>query len=212
MRPKKKSRKKENHYKKVFKFLKLADRLIKILSKEQLDKLYLHMFHLMGDICTQLEYGDPFSYARSKEIYMSCVLGHNIAKTYSGEDASCFIDDEEEEKEMYEYKSTTPGPKAKPEIKGSYTGISVLPTWQEQEQYLKTEKIGCYDWHYYGRFEGPRLVEVWRIRGSIVLELLLPKLKSKYAGVLSKKDPRLSATITQKEIYKYGEQVELPKI
>ena len=44
-------------------------------------------------------WGDPFSYARSREIHMAGILGHRIADDYSGADA--FDDDG-----GCEYKST----------------------------------------------------------------------------------------------------------
>ena len=206
MKPRKKNRKKENCIKRMFSSIKSFHFILKNLPKNLAHDLYIALYHLMGALCEHLEYGDPFSYARSKEIYMACKLGHDVAKTYSGEDASNIVNDE---MEKYEYKSTTPGPKSKQEIKGTYSGVSVFPTWEEQEKYLRVEKIGCYKWHFYGRFEGSKLVEVWRVRGEKVLEILLPKFEKSYPDALGKKDPRLSATITKKEIYKHGEKVEI---
>ena len=40
-----------------------------------------------------------------------------------------------------------------------------------------------------------------------VFRLLLPKLKKKFPNIMSKKDPRLGASITQREIYEYGEKI-----
>ena len=45
--------------------------------------LYEEMYHL----CEEQGWGDPFSYARSREIHMAGILGHRIADDYSGADA-----------------------------------------------------------------------------------------------------------------------------
>lgn len=157
---------------------------------------YKYHFGRMAQICQKEGWGDPFSYARSKEILAAIELGHTVSKTLSGADAY------NENGDPVEYKSTT-GKK----VKGSYTGISVQPTWEEEEKYLKEEKIAKYPEHYYNRFEDGKLVESWKLDGNIVYSLLCPKLKNKFETVLSKKDPRLSANITNKEIMKYGKKV-----
>ncbi len=140
--------------------------------------------------------GDPFSYARSKEILAACKLGHEVAHTYSGADAF------NENGDPVEYKSTIDS-----RVKGAYTGISVQPTWAEQKKYLFEEKLAKYPEHYYNRFENGKLVESWRMSGQKVYDLLLPKLRKSYKTVLQKKDPRLSANITTSEIQKYGTRV-----
>ena len=157
---------------------------------------YLKLYHRMWKICSEQGWGDPFSYARSKEIYAAIVLKHKVAETLSGADAY------RKDGEPLEYKSTI-GKKCQ----GSYTGVSVQPTWQQQEEYLTDEKIGKYPEHFYNRFEAGRLVESWKMAGDKVLGILLPKLKKKFSTVLQKKDPRLSATITSSEIQEYGERV-----
>ena len=164
--------------------------------KETPEERYRRLYEEMAALCESQGWGDPFSYARSKEIYAATKLGHRIAPTFSGADA---IGPNGEE---YEYKSTIDK-----RCKGSYTGISVQPTWEEQEEYLTNQKIGKYPKHYYNRFEGGKLVESWEVDGQDVLDILLPKLKRNYANTLSRKDPRLSATINTKEIKKYGHQV-----
>jgi len=157
---------------------------------------YQKLYERMARLCEEQGWGDPFSYARSKEIYAATVLGHNVASDYSGADAVG------PDGSLYEYKSTIGKT-----CKGSYTGISVQETWEEQEAYLTEDKIGKYPEHYYNRFDGGRLVESWKMNGAKVLELLLPKLKKKFPTVLSKKDPRLSADITWSEIRKFGQKV-----
>ena len=157
---------------------------------------YKKLFERMANLCEQQGWGDPFSYARSKEIYAAASLGHQVAAEYSGADAY------HKDETPVEYKSTIGN-----KCKGTYTGISVQPTWEEQEKYLRDKKIAAYPKHYYSRFDAGHLAECWTMSGKKVLELLLPKLKRKYLTVLSKKDPRLSAVITWGEIKKYGTRV-----
>ena len=87
--------------------------------------------------------------------------------------------------------------------------ISVQNTWEEQEEYLITEKLGKYDNHFIARYEDGKVVEVWKISGEDILAILLPKLKRDYdrKNGGNHKDPRLSATINKKEIYAVGERV-----
>jgi hypothetical protein len=159
------------------------------------EQKYLSLYREMAQLCEKQGWGDPFSYARSKEILAALVLGHTVADTFSGADAfdsgggAC------------EYKSTTGK-----SCKGSYTGVSVQENWAEQEKYLVEKKIKPYQ-HFYNRFENGRLVESWTIPGDVVHELLLPKFKNAFSTVLTKKDPRLSASITNTEIKKYGKKV-----
>jgi len=159
---------------------------------------YINKFEDLAKFAQKHNLGDIFSYARSKEVYAACRLGHTVANDYSGADAF------NQKGQPIEYKSTI----AK-KMQGSYTGISVQPTWEDQEKYLREEKIAKYPEHYYNRFEDGVLVESWKLTGEKVLELLLPKLKRKFATVLSKKDPRLSAIVTDSEIKEFGEQVSL---
>ncbi len=114
-----------------------------------------------------------------------------------------------------EYKSTT-----NKNCKGAYTGVSVQKTWEEQEKYLITEKIGKYPEHYYNRFEDGKLVESWKLSGKEVLRILLPKFEKRYNCTLKKikesmdkgeraaiSDPRLRADVTWRDIQKYGKKV-----
>jgi|TARA_R110000744_G_scaffold373323_1_gene485409 hypothetical protein len=154
---------------------------------------YRRLYERMAQISEQQHWGDPFSYARSKEILAAIVLGHRVAQTFSGADAF------NQAGQPVEYKSTIGK-----NPQGSYTGISVQETWEEQERYLREEKIAKYPEHYYNRFEDGKLVESWKMCGEKVLELLLPRLERKFSTVLTKKDPRLSANITWKDIQVYG--------
>lgn len=162
------------------------------------EQKFQNLYKQMWDLCQENDWGDPFSYARAKEIYATCSLGHKMPgpNMYAGADGI------NEKKQPVEYKSTT-GKKCR----GSYTGISVQKTWKEQEKYLITEKIGKYPEHYYNRFENGELVESWKMSGKKVLDILLPKLYMKFDKVKEQKDPRLAATVTWREIQSYGEQV-----
>ena len=164
---------------------------------EEFQKEYERLYTELAALCeNEPGVGDPFSYARSKEILTAIVLKHGLSETLSLGDGIDEVGD-------CEYKSTIGKC-----IKGAYTGISVHPTWEEQEKYLREEKIGKYQYHYIQRFEGSKgIVESWRLRGEDVLNILLPKLKKQYGTVLSKKDPRLNAILTKKEIHEYGIQI-----
>jgi hypothetical protein len=157
---------------------------------------YIKLYKRMSELCHEQQWGDPFSYARSKEIAAAIELGHQVAPKFSGADA--IMSDGSEA----EYKSTTDKT-----VKGSYTGISVQENWEKQKKYLSDEKIKKYPFHFYNRFVVGGLAESWQLSGDIVYNLLLPKLEKKYPTVLSKKDPRLSAGITTGEIKKYGKKV-----
>ena len=149
----------------------------------------------MYDICERNGWGDPFSYARSKEIMMAIVMKQKIAETYSGADGF-------DEDGGAEYKSTI-----QKNIQGTYNGISVQPTWEDQVTYLYDQKIGKYKHHYFARFEGGKIVELYVLDANDVLFILLPKLKKQYHGSSQRKDPRLGATVTKTEIYKLGRRL-----
>lgn len=161
------------------------------------EKQFQQLFEEMYQLCEEQGWGDPFSYARAREIHLAGILGHQVAKTYSGADAV-------DEKGECEYKSTI----AK-RINGTYNGISVQDTWEEQELYLIEDKFGKYSNHYIGRYEGSKVVEIWKLSCDDVLMILLPKLKKDWERKIcgKHKDSRLSGNLTKKEIYSYGTQV-----
>jgi len=176
---------------------------LELLVQSPEDKFSM-LFKQLGTLSDQNNWGDPFSYARSREIMASIKLGHDICGTYSGADAftKCEL------KKPIEYKSTI-GEK----IKGAYTGISVFPTWTEQYQYLETKKIGKY-LHFYNRFSDHQLVESWTVPTFKVLEILSNKLRKNFnedgsikENQLKKKDPRLSASMTSTDIVNNGVQI-----
>ena len=154
-------------------------------------------FETLYRLCEENGWGDPFSYARSREIHMATTLGHTIADTYSGADAF-------DEDGGCEYKSTI----AK-SINATYNGISVQDTWEDQERYLVEDKIGKYRNHYYARYVGGEIVEVWKLNCDDVLAIILPKAEKQYAQKRAgnAKDPRIGVTISKKEIHKYGERI-----
>jgi len=159
--------------------------------EQEYERLYLEIHKL----CIENGWGDPSSFAVSREIFIANTLGHKKAPTYSGADA---IDEDGE----CEYKSTIGK-----NINGTYNGISVQPTWEEQIEYLRKEKIGKYKNHYIVRFSNGKIVECYRLNCNDILDILLPKLKRSYFKNHSKKDPRLGASVCKTEIYKYGERL-----
>tara|TARA_R100000664_G_scaffold17048_1_gene25908 strand:- start:85 stop:585 length:501 start_codon:yes stop_codon:yes gene_type:complete len=161
-------------------------------------KFSYHYLEMMK-VCNEQEWGDPFSYARAKEIYMANELGHRVASTLSGADGY------NKTGQPVEYKSTI----AK-SVKGTYNGISVQDSWSEQESYLLNNKLGCYPEHFISRFdrETGKIEELWMLTGDKVCDILIPKLSAKFPTVRSKKDPRLGANITKKEIHEHGKRIK----
>jgi hypothetical protein len=156
---------------------------------------WLKAFYKLQELSDSLEVGDPFNYNRAREIHTAFLIGLSVSSTLAGADAY----DTDGEAEL---KSTTG------KLKATYNGISVLPSWEEQEEYLTNEKIGKYSNHYITRYEGSNLVECWKMKGEDVLMLLLPKLKKQYHSSKSRKDPRLSTSLGAVEIRTYGELID----
>lgn len=155
-------------------------------------------YHLnkIDEITKSLDLGDIFSYSKVKEVLIASELGHSVPKNYSGADG--ITPDGIE----VEYKSTI-----HKEMKATYNGISVLPTWEEQKDYIINEKIGKYPLHYYARFEGTKIVEMWELAAKDVLDIVLPRLKKSYESVHNRKDPRLGVIISHKWIKLKGKQI-----
>ena len=160
------------------------------------EQRYQQLFENMYKLCEEQGWGDPFSYARSREIHMAGVLGHTVAEDYSGADAYDKYD------LPIEYKSTI-GKK----LTATYNGISVQDTWENQVNYLVDEKIGKYNHHYYARYKDGKIVEVWRMTAKQVLDELIPALKKKFNTVKNRKDPRLGHTISNRIIKDQGTQI-----
>mgnify|MGYP000084636518 CR=1 FL=1 len=136
------------------------------------------------DVCSEEGWGDPLNYGRSREIDMAIKLGHTISNTLAGADAY------NRDGHPVEYKTTTGDT-----IKGTYNGISVQDSWEEQERYLREEKIGKYKEHYFAQYRGATILECWMLTSDQVLDYLLPKLKKSYESVAHKRDPRLGGQI-----------------
>ena len=173
-------------------------KVIKELSILTPEQRFQKLFEEMYNLCSEQGWGDPFSYARSREIYMAGVLGHRVASTYSGADGIDSAGDAE-------YKSTIDKM-----IKATYNGISVQSNWEEQEKYIIDKKIGKYTNHYYSRFEGGHIAEIWKLNCYDVLGILLPKIQKQYPKKKqgTAKDPRIGVTVSTREIKTYGVQVQ----
>jgi len=169
-----------------------------MLTTTKAQQRYLDAFAALYEAAEEMNAGDPMSYARSREIHLACILGHSVADTYSGADAY------EQDGTPVEYKSTIGK-----NISATYNGISVQPTWEDQEAYLIEHKIGCYPRHYYARYEGAKVVEVWVMDSDTVLSLLLPKAEKQYSTKRNgkAKDPRIGVTISSGEIRKFGRRI-----
>jgi len=170
--------------------------LNKTTGNEQLLSELQHAVQRIHEISKTLDLGDPFSYNRMREILMAIALGHTVATTYAGEDAT------DENGNPVEYKSTT-----QKRMSATYNGISNYDNWGEQWTYIVNDKIGCYDWHYLARFDGPDIVEMWKMSGEDVLQCLESKLHKCWQNRHNRKDPRLGASLTATQIKKYGTKV-----
>jgi hypothetical protein len=150
----------------------------------------------LQEIADELNLGDPWSYNRMREILMSIMLNHTVAIVYAGEDA---IDESGNE---VEYKSTT-----QDELNATYNGVSNYPTWEKQLKYIRENKIGKYKWHFCARFEGQKIIEIWKLSGDDVLKCIEEKFHRSWINRNNRKDPRLGAVLTGKQIKKYGTKV-----
>ena len=161
------------------------------------EQKFQQLFEEMYNLCQEQEWGDPFSYARSREIHLAGVLGHRLCDTYSGADGF-------DQDGGAEYKTTT-----QERIQGTYNGISVQTSWEEQERYILEDKIGKYANHYFARYASGKIVEIWKVNAQSVLDVLLPKIKNQYPKKRKgfAKDPRIGVTMTMREIKKYGTQI-----
>jgi hypothetical protein len=161
-------------------------------------KKYIKLYTALGRLCEKNNLGDPFSYARSKEIYLAIYLKHEVSKTYSGADAF------EKNGKPCEYKSTIGK-----NIEGYYNGISVQKSLKAQKKYIIKEKLGAYSHHYFSRFDGPKLVELYVMDSKTVIKLLLPKIIKKWKTRTTRptKDPRIGVTMSSSEIHQYGKRL-----
>ena len=163
------------------------------------EEMFKEGWRLMMTACKNGNWGDPFSYARSREIMMAIELGHQVADTLSGADGF------DENNKPVEYKSTI-----RKSINATYNGISVQTTWIDQLEYLEKEKIGKYKEHYAAKFsddpENP-IKEMYMMKAESVFTLLKEKLKRQFFDKKDKKDPRLGASLSAKEIKGHGTRI-----
>ena len=161
-----------------------------------LNQEWLDCFNKLQSLSDQLNVGDPFNYNRGREIHTAITLGLEVSDTLSGADAY-------KDGDPVELKSTIG------KLKATYNGVSVQPTWEEQERYLVEDKIGKYKYHYICRYEGSKLAECYVLSGDDVLSILLPKFHKQYHQERNAKDPRLGQQLNASEIRKYGFSVVL---
>jgi hypothetical protein len=167
--------------------------IIKLWRQSHKDEaIFSFLFEEMYKLSyVHMKAGDPFSYARSREIHMANTLGHKVAPTLSGADAY----EDEAMTIPVEYKSTTQS-----SLKATYNGISVKNTWEEQMDYLKQEKICKYKRHYFSRYENGKIKEIWCMDCEKVLEGLISKLKRQFDTANRGADPRLGASLSKNYI------------
>ncbi len=155
------------------------------------------LFSGQYEVCQEQNWGDPYAPGRAREIHMANTLGHKVAPTLSGADAY----EDEAMTIPVEYKSTTGS------LKGTYNGISVKSTWDEQLQYLREGKICCYVRHYFARYEGANIVELWCLDCETVLNGLLDRIQDQFLRDRNGADPRLGAILSGTYIRNHGTQI-----
>ena len=182
----------------------LEQEIAELKEKQKEDKvekdaksLFCEYFEKMQQLAEENEWGECFSYNRAREIHMANFLGHQIAKKYSGADAM------DENNQEVEYKATITK-----DITATYNGISVYETWEDQERYLRDHKIGKYKRHFYARYSGYKIVELYELSGDAVLDYILPKLQAQFSkDRKNKKDPRFGVSIPKKYIHEVGKKI-----
>lgn len=173
----------------------LNDTIDSIMSNDEAISLYQNLFQTMHKLCKMREWGDCFNYARSREILIANTLGHTIGSTYSGCDGY-------DSQYKYEYKSTIG------KLKSTYSGIMKQKNWDEQIDYLKNEKIGPYR-HIFVRFnDNGEIEEFWEMDADKIISLITPKLYRQFNSTKLRRDPRLSATLSGREIRKFGIKIK----
>ena len=147
---------------------------------------------------------DPFNYSRAKELHVCLVLDLNWNSANDGADAF------DSSGRPVEIKTTT----AK-RINGTYNGLSVYDTFSEFVDYLHS-KFPENTRHIFARYEGSKLVELYELSNSVIIDILLKKIRKNFdnEGILNeasknKKDPRLGANVCMTEIKKDGKACEL---
>ena len=190
--------------------LEIKQQLFDTLSPEEVFKF---CYYILFEVCNEQGWGDWTTQSRAKEILMAHALGHEVRGEHKGGG-----DAVEPNQDQAEYKSTV-----QETIQAAYTGISCKNTWEEQDQYLLNEKLGCYNNHYHARFcpKTGAIKEMYKMLGSVVYGLVKPVVKNQFEkaqqekqkkidkGENPKADPRFSKTIGQRDIKKYGKKIPL---
>jgi hypothetical protein len=153
------------------------------LLKTNVESLY--------EVCNKMNWGDPFASGRIREIILVNTLGHEIADTLHNEDATGIDGLRREYKTQLNSRSWA----------GRYD-VSRYPTWEEQEHYLRHEKIGNCVYHYFASFtEDNILMEIYAMSGAVALGLIMPKIKAQYhEDRTNKKHQDLYATLSGSDI------------
>lgn len=151
------------------------------------------------EIFDYLGLGDPFGAGRAREAILANFLGHTLGDDLQGADAY------DNSGNIYEYKTTL----ASCGVAGRYD-VSTQPTWQDQVDYLREDKIANNAYHYYATFTPKmELVSVFEIDGDTVLDLLLPKLQKKFfQDKTNLKVQGLHATLSAKDIRTFGNKLK----
>lgn len=151
---------------------------------------------------------DAFNYNRIGEFLTAIALDLDWNSGFNSSDAF------DKKGNPIEFKSTT-----EKNIKGTYNGLSAHETKDEFIDYMH-QKYPDNTRHIFTRKENGTAVEIWELNNKNVLDILIPKLLNLFypEGVYSvtsektgrpRKDPRPGSAVCMKEIYKYGEQIEL---
>ena len=72
------------------------------------------------------------------------------------------------------------------------------------------DKLGKYPRHYYARYEGSEVAEVWMLTADDVISLVLPRAKKQYETKRSgkAKDPRIGVSISAGDIQRLGTRLK----
>jgi hypothetical protein len=147
------------------------------------------------------ELGDPLAFSNGKKMLVAMYLGHEYVKDDKG------VDGVDQNGYGCIYKTTT-----QVEINAAYHGISYKKTgWDDQVKYLWNEKIARWT-HYFARFHEGQMVELWKMDGRVVFELLLPKVQDLYEIWVKgnrRIDNRCNVPMSRREIIQHGIKLAL---
>ena len=148
---------------------------------------------------------DPRTY---RETVAALLTGCRPTIEKSG--ADCYLLREDGSEAKCERKSS------EGKLGGAYTGISWQEIWEEQERYIREDKIGNCEWHYFDHFDKRTgsLVECYRIPGDLLVDKKIAGLHKQWEDRLEKmrkgklpKDPRLSFSLGARFIRTHGESI-----